>query len=317
MTNEKPNRMLPGFLGKFVLLYTATYIVTAVMFLGAQSLLPADAREALDFFVPYSVSLTAILSQLIISAVLALVLYPFYNLIVKGRQGWLILFAALWGIALLGSLEPKPGTIEGMLYTVTTTLEHIMVIGFGAIQFLAFSRLFLYWERKSINLSIKDLEPGELFLTDNKYSLKKYATRFTILHLIIYILVGIIFYQVSGYEEALATMEEFALWRDLENIVMPLVIFLGQILRGAFIALMLAPFYATYMNRKFGWLQLFGLLFGLKVLATVITVPESAAHFAQMLEDSKSGLPEIIAQTIVFSLLFFAWEKRRVKKELS
>lgn len=314
MMNKKTNKVLPGFLGRFVLLYTAIYIVTALIFLGIQSLLPVTAREALDFFEPYSIGLTTILSQLIISAVIALVMYPFYDLIVKGRQGWLIMFAALWGIALLGSLEPKPGTIEGMFYTITTTFEHILVVGFGAAQFLAFSRLFLYWERKKNNLTTSNLEQRELFIADNKYSLKRYVTRFTILHLLVYILAGIIFYQVSGYEEALATMEEFALWRDLENIVMPFVIFFGQIFRGAFIALLLAPFYATYINHKFGWLHLFGLLFGLKVLATVITVPESAAQYMQMLEDSKSGLPEIIAQTIVFSFLFFIWEKRRIKK---
>ncbi len=314
MMTGKANKVLPGFMGRFVLLYGAIYIVTALLFLGVQSLLPASARVALDFFEPYSMSLTAILSNLIIGAVIALVLYPFYDLIVKGKQGWLILFAALWGVALLGSLEPKPGTIEGMLYTLTTTLEHILVIGFGAAQFLLFSQLLLAWERLKQGISAGSLEPRKLFSPSDDYSLQRYTRRFTILHLFVYILVGSIFYQISGYEEALATMEAFALWRELENLTMPLVIFFGQILRGAFIALMLAPFYAFYIERKNGWLQLLGLLFGLMVLATIITVPESMVQFMQMLEDSKSGLPEIIAQTIIFSGLFFVWEKRRMKK---
>lgn len=314
MMTGKANKVLPGFMGRFVLLYGAIYIVTALLFLGVQSLLPASARVALDFFEPYSMSLTAILSNLIIGAVIALVLYPFYDLIVKGKQGWLILFAALWGVALLGSLEPKPGTIEGMLYTLTTTLEHILVIGFGAAQFLLFSQLLLAWERLKQGLSAGSLESRKLFSPSDDYSLQRYTRRFTILHLFVYILVGSIFYQISGYEEALATMEAFALWRELENLTMPLVIFFGQILRGAFIALMLAPFYAFYIERKNGWLQLLGLLFGLMVLATIITVPESMVQFMQMLEDSKSGLPEIIAQTIIFSGLFFVWEKRRMKK---
>jgi hypothetical protein len=32
---------------------------------------------------------------------------------------WL-LFAAIWGLVLFASMEPKPGTIEGMIYTETS-----------------------------------------------------------------------------------------------------------------------------------------------------------------------------------------------------
>ncbi|MFU8794682.1 MAG: hypothetical protein ACNA7Z_04840, partial [Dethiobacteria bacterium] len=57
-------------------------------------------------------------------------------------------------------------------------------------------------------------------------------------------------------------------------------------------------------------LLLFGLLFGLKVLGAIIVVPT----FPIMWADYIVGIPEITAQTFLFSLLFFAWEKRRIKK---
>lgn len=78
--------------------------------------------------------------------VLAFVLYPFYDCIVKGNHGGLILFGALWGLAILGSLEPLPGSIEGLIYTETTLVEHFMVLIAGAVQVMLFSWLFLRWE---------------------------------------------------------------------------------------------------------------------------------------------------------------------------
>jgi len=133
-------------------------------------------------------------------------------------------------------------------------------------------------------------------------------------HVVVYWVIGGIFYQISGYEEALATMEIFALWRELQTFVMPLVILFGQIFRGAFIALLLAPLYQVYIQHRYGWLQLFGLLFGLKVFAAIFTVPASTPELRQMLVELQFGIPEIVAQTVVFALVFFAVEKRAWKK---
>jgi len=59
------------------------------------------------------------------------------------------------------------------------------------------------------------------------------------------------------------------------------------------------------------WLKLFGLLFGLKVIPAMFAVPES---IMVMLQEAAVGLPEIIVQTLIFALLFYAWEKRRQRK---
>ncbi len=307
---ERRKSMIWAFVGRFTVLHVIAYTIIALFFLNIQHALPATGRVALDFFEPYSLSLNETLAQVIIGAVMALVLYPFYDIFVKGQRGWLILFAALWGVALLCSLEPKPGTIEGMIYTQTSFGEHLLVLVAGAVQVLLFAWLFLRWEKWSAGIteSTGSVATGSL-------NIRGYIGRFTLLHLLIYIIVGALFYQISGYEEALATMEIFELWRPMDNIIMVGAVFFGQIIRGAILALLLMPFYSTYMNKQRGWLLLLGLLFGLKVLATVITVPATSAEFIQSLHDSLTGLPEITAQTLIFASLFFIWERKKNKKQ--
>ncbi|MBW6463106.1 MAG: hypothetical protein SCJ94_08715 [Bacillota bacterium] len=299
-----------SYLGKFTLTHVVTISLMAVIFNGIQGLIPPDGRIALDFFEPYKLGLSGAVIEALRGIVIALVLFPFYNLIVRSRHGKWLLFAAIWGLVLFASMEPKPGTIEGMIYTETTLMEHLIVLFAVAVQVSVFSWLFLKWERGSdynsrIGGNDEETEVRVMFFKG-----KGYFLRFTLLHVIIYILVGSLFYQIAGYEEALATMDEFSLWRDLESFGMVAAVFLGQIARGAIIAMFVAPFYIEFMNKRYGWLLLFGLLFGLKVLGAIIVVPT----FPIMWADYIVGIPEITAQTFLFSLLFFAWEKRRIKK---
>jgi predicted PurR-regulated permease PerM len=105
-------------------------------------------------------------------------------------------------------------------------------------------------------------------------------------------------------------MEIFELYRPLESFGMVAAVFFGQIIRGAILAFLLYPFYDTYMKTGRGWLLLFGLLFGLKVLVVVIFIPTALIELKELLV----GIPEITAQTLIFSVLFFAWELRRSKK---
>ncbi len=299
-----------GFTGRFALAYIIFYIAVGVLFLNLQHVLPAASRTALDFYEPYNLGFDNLVAQLLLGAFLALVLYPFYDLLVKGDRGLLILFAALWGVSLLGNLEPKPGSIEGMIYTQTTFLEHFLVIIAGAIQFICFSLVFLRWEQR---LGQGDIRQGDrspvMPLNGRKAGeiaggqggetatspagaesaaparwLRGYTLRFTLIHVIIYWVVGSLFYEISGYEEALATMEAFELWRPLESLGMVMAVFFGQIGRGAFLALILYAFYNTYMSRQNGWLLLFGLLLGLKVFPALFTPFESLGAYSTQID---------------------------------
>ncbi len=301
------------YAARFTLLYMLLYLAVGLIFINLQNALPAESRVALDFFKPYSIDINEPVTQVLRGFFIGLVLYPFYDLIVKGNRGFAILVCALWGVALLGNLEPKPGSIEGMIYTHTTLVEHALVLAAGLLQAMAIAFLFLGWERRSIGLigKVECQWRGFWSETASPKWLRGYTLRYTLFHVIIYILVGSLFYEISGYEEALATMEAFALWRDLESIGMVAAVFFGQFFRGAILALLLFPFYNTYMTGKFGWLKLFGLLFGLKVIPAMFVVPES---FLVMLQEAAVGLPEIIVQTLVFALAFYAWERRRKRK---
>lgn len=109
---------------------------------------------ALEFYKPYRpLSFTVLFAQGLRGAVLAIILLPFQETIVKGNYGSLVLFGALWGgLGVLGSLEPLPGSIEGLIYTETTLMEHFMVLTASAVQIILFIRLFLCWEHKIVRL---------------------------------------------------------------------------------------------------------------------------------------------------------------------
>ncbi len=144
------NNKLLGWSGRFLLVHLVTWAVIANLFLLLQDTLPEFSRIALDFFRPYRFGWRAILSEAIRGIVMAVVLYPFYDLIIKESRGGLILFGALWGLAVFGSIEPMPGSFEGIVYTKTTFAEHLMVLAAAAVQVLLFSTLFLRWEKRGL-----------------------------------------------------------------------------------------------------------------------------------------------------------------------
>ncbi len=141
------NKQLWNYIGRFSVIHMITYSIIAMIFLFIQDVLPVSNRVALEFYKPYRpLNFMVLFSQGLRGVVLAFVLYPFYDCIVKGNRGGLILFGALWGLVILGSIEPLPGSIEGLIYTETTFVEHFMVLLAGGVQVMLFSWLFLRWE---------------------------------------------------------------------------------------------------------------------------------------------------------------------------
>ena len=311
---EVLNKKFWSYIGRFTLIYIITYTFFASLFMFFQDALPHSARVALEFFEPYR---PLALTQVIRVIVLALILYPFYNTIVSGRRGWLILFGALWGLALVGSLEPMPGSIEGIIYTETTFTEHVEVLLAGALQISVFCCVFLKWEI----WSNKNRDSWESNGAKDKQCLKKYVGRFTLLHVTTYWTVGMIFYQLLGYEEALDS-EIFELFRPLESILMVAVVFLGQIMRGGILALLLYPFYDNFMSKKHGWLFIFILLWGLTALGSWTFIPNLLQNITKIslnefIESIKIGVPEITVKALLCSWLLFRWEKWSMSKNNS
>jgi len=310
------NRSFGIFIAKFSLIFVVTYSVIAVLYLFIQDILPESQRIALDLYEPIRpLNLMTIINQLLRGIVIALVIYPFKNTIINHSRGRLILFGALWGVALFGSVEPQPGSIEGVIYTEITFLEHSIVMLAMAIQMTVFIWLFFKWILRSGENRVSEVSENRSYI--QPVNIRGYTYRFSLVHLITYWAIGILFYQFAGYEEALESMEIFELWRPLETLSTVLLVLFGQIFRGIFLALLLYPFYQTYMRKKHGWLYLFLLLFGLTVLGSPIFIPEFLVFedsLTEFIQGLLIGIPEIFSQMLVFSVIFFWWESEKPRQ---
>ncbi|MFW6238794.1 MAG: hypothetical protein ACOC5A_06130 [Halanaerobiales bacterium] len=141
-----------------------------------------------------------------------------------------------------------------------------------------------------------------------------YLIRFTLLHVLTYTVIGIIFFQLQDYESAFEVQAQFKLYRPLNH---PLVrgSMLIQILRGGILATLIYPFYDIFMKQRQGWLLLFTILFGLTVLGSMAMIPDFIAginetSIFQVVLEQVIGLPEITVQILLFSWLFMKWEKK-------
>lgn len=148
-----------------------------------------------------------------------------------------------------------------------------------------------------------------------------YLGRFTLINFLIYMIAGIIFMELAGYEEAFLSMGAFKLYRPLDSPILPVLVFTGQLIRGPLLALFLYPFHGKFIQDKRGWLLLFGLLFGLKVISPLwlreLYIPLNINQLMELIGVLQTGLPEIIVQTLVVSFLFFKWERRRYLKGIA
>ena len=143
----------------FSTIYLISYCLVAVIFNLVQNLFDPNQIEAILFFKPYSFpTISVIVNQFLKGGFLALIIYPFYDLIYKKKRSILYLFILLWGLTLFGSVQPMPGSIEGIYYTKTTILEHFLVLSAKAVQILVFSKMFLRQEKGEV---LKESEVSE------------------------------------------------------------------------------------------------------------------------------------------------------------
>ena len=147
-----------------------------------------------------------------------------------------------------------------------------------------------------------------------------FAGRLIVAHFLTYFFIGLLFY-VSGlnvivyYEQHPQALIN-ALYRDTSSLLVtagPLF----QLLRGFIFALALYPFRTVFLERKFGWLYLWGIFLALAIFAPASAAPGSIEGFVYTnlpISFHLIYLPEIILQTLAFAWLFVVWEKHPVKK---
>lgn len=79
----------------------------------------------------------------------ALILWPFRNIILFERYGWLKLWLLFVGLAILGTAGPSPGSFEGIIYSKLSLYEHFIGLPEVLFQTLLFSILLYTWYKKS------------------------------------------------------------------------------------------------------------------------------------------------------------------------
>lgn len=143
-----------------------------------------------------------------------------------------------------------------------------------------------------------------------------YIKRFAITHAVTYLIFGLIFMNLMGYAKEFNQNEYFIHFRPLNSpIVQAAVLF--QFLRGGLFALILYPFRERIVNSKYGWLMLFGIVWGMTSIGAVNASPgsiEGLIYTDVSLKAHLIGMPEVFSQGLGFSILFWLWERRANSK---
>jgi hypothetical protein len=86
--------------------------------------------------------------QVLRGLIFAVVLFPFREVILESRHGWLKLWGLFLGLAIFSTAGPAAGSIEGMIYTKTPIIDQLAGLWEVVVQTLLASALFVAWHRK-------------------------------------------------------------------------------------------------------------------------------------------------------------------------
>jgi len=148
----KPSKRFIYFTIRFILVHVLIYIFIGVIFKNFQNYYAVfiNIGDYFDFRSPKAtIFRMASFWQIFRGAFFAFILYPFYNVIIKSDYAWLKLFFLIWGFSLIGSVAPIPGSIEGLIYTKRSLIEHFAVFIKFTIEIFVFSWFFVKWENRT------------------------------------------------------------------------------------------------------------------------------------------------------------------------
>lgn len=86
--------------------------------------------------------------QLLRGVIIALVLYPFREIILRSHDGWIKLWLLIVGLSYISSIGPTFGSFEGYIYTKATLAEHLLGVPEMLVYTLLFSWGLCAWYRK-------------------------------------------------------------------------------------------------------------------------------------------------------------------------
>lgn len=308
-------RRLARYVGRFGLLHLGAYVLVGGLALGLVSNLPSADASAIAFFQPYRLTGGALLTEALRAVVLALVFSPFYRVVTRSTWGWSALFLPLWGLTIVGSIDPMPGSIEGVIYTTTPAGAHLFVLAATAVQYGLLVGVLRWWEMRDPILADRPPLEGEDWPAPTTPGFWGYLTRFSLLYVVAYLAAGLTFWVLQDYETVLPAQAAFAMWRPLDHpFVQFAVVF--QVGRGAMLGLLVFPLFGRLFSGAQGWLTLFGVLWGATFLGAPATVGNLVTDLLSPgpLTDMLLGTSEVTAQMLGFALVFWAWQGRVMER---
>lgn len=145
----------------------------------------------------------------------------------------------------------------------------------------------------------------------------EFVLKVIIVHTVTYFVAGIISSVINDYETVFGQPVIRDFMRPISD---PRIAFapLFQPLRAILYAIVLFPFRNFLHQEKYGWLMLWGLFLGLAIFGAAGAAPGSleGVYFTKLpLSFHLIGLPEMILQTLIFSVWLIWWDKKVVLKQ--
>jgi len=156
-------------------------------------------------------------------------------------------------------------------------------------------------------------------MKSTKVSLTGLILKSAVLHTVTYFLAGLVAANVFNYEGLFAIPSMAGFMRPYEDVWVMLGP-LFQPLRGMLFALALYPVWGILFNRKYGWLVIWWLLVAIGILSTYGPTPgsiEGLLYTQVPLATQLCGLPEVLVQSFVYSLVLFYWINHPEKRWLT
>lgn len=145
-----------------------------------------------------------------------------------------------------------------------------------------------------------------------------FVARVVVLHTITYWVAGLVFSTLFDYGQLFSVAPLSTYMRPIDSLMVvagPLF----QPVRGAILGLALWPFRRVFVERERGWLYLWGVFAGVAILATPGPAPgsiEGVVYTTLPLRAHLWGLPEVLVQTLAFSVGLVYWERNREESRL-
>ncbi|NLY89519.1 MAG: hypothetical protein GX085_07880 [Firmicutes bacterium] len=139
--------------------------------------------------------------------------------------------------------------------------------------------------------------------------------RITACHMVTYFIMGLLASTLLDYKNFFGTEILVTYMRQIESPWVAAGPAL-QVFRGLLFALVLWPIRDSFLEEKKGWLRLWLLFIGLAILGTAGPSPgslEGIVYTQLPIEYHLWGLPEVIIQTLLFSLAVVFWYKKPSK----